>query len=63
MKLRRSADMPLRFTCRIRLLPGLRLNLIKSGASVSITSSCRPRRGSFIRCSWSVACPGRGTPS
>ena len=55
--------MPLRFTCRIRLLPGLRLNLIKSGASVSITSSCRPRRGSFIRCSWSVACPGRGTPS
>ncbi len=28
--------MPLRFTRRVRILPGLRLNLSKSGASISV---------------------------
>jgi hypothetical protein len=38
--------MPLRFTRRIRLMPGLRPNLSKSGASISVghKGACNARR-------------------
>jgi hypothetical protein len=49
----KRTTMPLRFTRRVRLLPGLRANLSKSGVSLSIGG----------RGAWYTPMPGINPPS
>ena len=44
----KKLDVPLRFSRRLTLVPGLRVNLSRSGASLSVGSPVGATKGVFV---------------